>query len=90
MTLNGYESVYGSSIWQEDIVLDVGASERWQKKMANLCPCLIRSRCFSQGYYLPKQLRRLSSVECGRMQGVPGRLVAAMESLPGADGNMRK
>jgi hypothetical protein len=81
MTLNGYESVYGSSIWQEDIVLDVGASERWQKKMANLCPCLIRSRCFSQGYYLPKQLRRLSSVECGRMQGVPGRLVAAMEAF---------
>jgi hypothetical protein len=60
------------------------------KENGQFVPMLDPLPLLSQGYYLPKQLRRLSSVECGRMQGVPGRLVAAMESLPGADGNMRK
>lgn len=81
LSLPGYESKYGSSIWQEDSVLDVGSSERWQSRQSDLCPCLIRSRCFSNGYYLPKQLRRLTLAECGRMQGVPRRLLEHIESF---------
>ena len=81
LQLPGYERKYGSSIWQENSVLDVGASEGWQTKMSDRCPCLIRTRCSADGYYLPKQLRRLTSVECGRLQGVPRALVDAMETF---------
>ena len=70
LPLPTYESKYGSKIWQENLVLDVGASAGWQSKHSEHCPCLIRTRCLSKGYYLPKQLRRLSSIECGRLQGV--------------------
>lgn len=68
--LTTYEEKYGEQIWQEDLVLDIGSSAGWQSKMV-VCPCLTRGRCLQKGYYLPKQLRRLSGAECARLQGVP-------------------
>ena len=81
LTLPTYESKYGSQIWQEDLVLDVGCSAGWQSKLSDLCPCLIRTRCLSKGYYLPKQLRRLTSIECARLQGLPDRLVESIQGF---------
>ena len=73
-----YEEKHGPNIWKEDTVLDIGASAKWQSKMNNLCPCLIRTRCLQKGYYLPKQLRRLDGVECARFQGIPAAIFEKM------------
>ena len=72
--LASYEERHGASIWNETLVLDIGASPSWQSKMSGLCPCLIRTRCMQKGYYLPKQRRLLDGVECARFQGVPAEL----------------
>ena len=72
--LTTYEEKYGEQIWQEDLVLDIGSSAGWQSKMV-VCPCLTRGRCLQKGYYLPKQLRRLSGAELfghvGRQGSLP-------------------
>ncbi|CAK8993368.1 Modification methylase HaeII (M.HaeII) (Cytosine-specific methyltransferase HaeII), partial [Durusdinium trenchii] len=73
-----YEEKHGPNIWKEGTVLDIGASAKWQSKMNNLCPCLIRTRCLQKGYYLPKQLRRLDGVECARFQGIPAAIFEKM------------
>ena len=78
--LASYEERHGASIWNETLVLDIGASPSWQSKMHGLCPCLIRTRCKQKGYYLPKQRRLLDGVECARFQGVPAELYRRMLS----------
>ena len=79
LDLASYEEKYGKGIWTENIVLDVGSSAKWQSKTRDdVCPCLTRGRCLQKGYYLPRQLRRLSGVECARLQGVPTQLYGAM------------
>ena len=78
--LTSYEEKHGAAIWNENSVLDIGASEAWQKKMNGVCPCLIRTRCLQKGYYLPKQRRLLDGVECARLQGVPAELYRRMLS----------
>ena len=78
--LASYEERHGASIWNETLVLDIGASPSFQSKMHGLCPCLIRTRCKQKGYYLPKQRRLLDGVECARFQGVPAELYRRMLS----------
>ena len=79
LDLASFEDKYGKGIWTENIVLDIGSSEKWQSKTRDdVCPCLTRGRCLQKGYYLPKQLRRLTGVECARLQGVPSQVYGAM------------
>lgn len=76
--LSSYERKFGTGIWKEEVVLDIGSSPRWQSKMIYVCPCLYRSRCLQKGYYLPYKLRRLSGRECARFQGVPQKVYDRM------------
>ena len=74
LDLSSFEQKYGSEIWKENVVLDIGSSPAWQGKMVDACPCLIRSRCLQRGYYLPQKRRRLTGAECARLQGVPTKI----------------
>lgn len=81
LDLSSFEEKYGSGIWQENLVLDIGSSAKWQSKMVGACPCLTRSRCLQKGYYLPHKLRRLTGHECARLQGVPVALYDNMKTF---------
>ena len=79
LDLPSFEEKYGRGFWTENVVLDIGSSVKWQSKTRDdVCPCLTRGRCLQKGYYLPKQLRRLTGVECARLQGVPSQVYGAM------------
>eukprot|EP00438_Fugacium_kawagutii_P027534 Skav207800 [mRNA] locus=scaffold710:614346:615356:+ [translate_table: standard] len=76
--LASYEQKFGENIWQEELVLDIGSSPKWQSKMTDVSPCLTRGRCLQKGYYLPHKLRRLNGCECARLQGVPAKVYEEM------------
>ena len=79
MTLANYENKYGAtSIWNDAYVLDIGSSDGFQSAKPHRVPCLTRSRMKGKesGYYIPRLLRRLNSVEGARLQGIPSHLAA--------------
>lgn len=78
LSLPHYEAKLGNKIWEKGFVLDIGASEKFQHALTNCCPCLTYSRLKSNGYYIPKLKRRITTIEAGRFQGVPSKVVAAM------------
>ena len=77
LTLPKYEEKLGTDMWTRGYVLDVAASPRYQHVLKNCCPCLTKTRCKQDGYYIPKLKRRLTSFEIARLQGLP-RQVAKM------------
>ena len=61
-----------SKLWTEYWILDVGLSARFTSiPKKRISPCLTRSRCKGNGYYVPRLARRLSVQEMARLQGVP-------------------
>ena len=71
LSLPFYEKKLGPEMWTHGFVLDVEASESFQHVHRNCAPCLTKARCKQFGYYIPKLLRRLSSNEMGKLQGLP-------------------
>ena len=86
LTLPKYEEKLGADMWTRGYVLDVAASPRYQHVLKNCCPCLTKTRCKQDGYYIPKLKRRLTSFEIARLQGLPrqvaGSMLAAAEDMP--------
>ena len=70
---------FWKSMWERGWVLDVGSSQAFRHPMKNLCPCLTKSCCKADGYYVPKLRRRLSLIEKGRFQSVPRQLIQKMQ-----------
>ena len=86
LTLPKYEEKLGTDMWTRGYVLDVAASPRYQHVLKNCCPCLTKTRCKQDGYYIPKLKRRLTSFEIACLQGLPrqvaGSTLAAAEDMP--------
>ena len=78
LTLPKYEQILSQDLWTRGYVLDVAASKRFQNVLHNACPCLTKIRCKQDGYYCPKLRRRLTSMEIGRLQGLPKTIITAM------------
>lgn len=78
LSLPHYEAKLGNKIWEKGFILDIGASKKFQHAMTNCCPCLTYTRLKSNGYYIPKLKRRITTIEAGRFQGVPSKVVASM------------
>ena len=78
LTLPKYEQILGQDLWTKGYVLDVAASEKFQSVLHNACPCLTKTRCKQDGFYCPKLRRRLTSMEIGRLQGLPKTIITAM------------
>ena len=49
--------------------------------MENMCPCLTKTRCSSQGYYSFSQTRSLSVYDMCRLQGVPAKDIAGWSNI---------
>ena len=74
-----YEGLLGSKMWSKGYILDVGSSEKFQSVMTNCSPCLTYTRLAQGGYYIPKLRRRLLLEEAAALQGVPKKVVGAMQ-----------
>jgi len=79
LQLPRYEELLGSKMWRKGYILDVGSSEKFQAAMTNCAPCLTHTRLGQGGYYIPKLRRRLLLEEAGALQGVPKKVVRAMQ-----------
>ena len=78
LQLPNYESKLGNRMWTEGFVLDVGSSPQFQHVMFDAAPCLTKTRCKQQGFYIPKLLRRVSCIEMGKLQGLPTPVIEAL------------
>ena len=79
LRLPKYEGLLGSKMWRKGYILDVGSSEKFQAVMTNCAPCLTHTRLGQGGYYIPKLRRRLLLEEAAALQGVPKKVVRAMQ-----------
>ena len=79
LDLPKYEKLLGEKMWVKGYILDVGASPQFQSVISNCCPCLTKTRLGQQGYYIPKLRRRLLTSEAGALQGLPSKVLHAME-----------
>ena len=79
--IKNYIKKYGADIQQQQYILDVHASKKFQSTKRYVCPCLTRSRLkvAGTGYYIPKLQRRLSIQEAARFQGWPDQLIDSMQ-----------
>ena len=79
--IKNYIKKYGADIQQQQYILDVHASKKFQSTKRYVCPCLTRSRLkvAGTGYYIPKLQRRLSFQEAARFQGWPDQLIDSMQ-----------
>lgn len=86
LTLPNYEKKLGADMWTSGYVLDIAASPRFQHILKNCCPCLTRTRCKDDGFYIPKLKRQLTSLEIARLQGLPRQvadsMLAAAQDMP--------
>lgn len=78
LPLPKYEHILGQDLWTKGYVVDVQASEKFQAVLHNAAPCLTKTRCKQNGFYCPKLRRRLTSMEIGKLQGLPKSIITAM------------
>ena len=55
---------------QQNIFVDLDASERFASWRHDLCPCITRTRAASAGFYITSRKRRLSTAEMLKLQGI--------------------
>ena len=79
--IKNYIKKYGADIQQQQYILDVHSSKKFQSAKRYVCPCLTRSRLkvAPTGYYIPKLNRRLSIQEAARLQGWPDQLIDSLQ-----------
>lgn len=56
-----------------EAVADIGMSSKWHRNhiCEGYCPCLTKTRCESNGYWLFNKFRKPSLAEYFRLQGIP-------------------
>ena len=55
---------------QQNIFVDLDASERFAGWRHGLCPCITRTRAATAGFYITSRKRRLSTAEMLKLQGI--------------------